>query len=1042
MRDDAQAVDSQTDSQLHFFELLGHSKYGFTAINIFDEGAGIQEKFYTSAPEECVRIARMFNGRGQVYASLNPVRQDIDKKVWHVDDDVAAVLNIFIDTDAIKRDPDIPEKELKKYAATEQEYIESWKAIPIILRWMGEHGFKPGYQDKTGNGIRFILPIPAIYLNDNNREEVSLKIKAFLDLIRKDTGLKIDAVHDLRRITGVPGTLNKKKETHDRRNRMREPMLPMPARDEDSKLRDFILQLECKKEDASGMKDEAVQDAGTFREKLNHWLECDAKLRLLYGGEISDYQSRSEAELALYQKLLFYGFDDSAIDRILSEAKIGKWATENESYREHTRKKAHHYQTERKSESQKESWVNDGMPAAKKAPLPRLQDIELHLLPESYILKYLNYALRSSDAYFEYHFAAALSHLSTAVDRRLHIRMVQQTIYPNIWSFCLGDSTVSRKTTAAKKGEEMAAAVFGLDKFLPRAGSPEALIEILSDTPRGVIWKDEAGQTLKEMQKTYMGDIKDTFCKLYENQGDHRKLRTSQRKNLKTEFKIVDPYVTIFLATVPDVFKEYTNILDVTSGWLVRFLYFTPDYEKQYMPFRPETDEDIAAWAGALTSLKNIYNKIQSTGGEIKLSQEALVIFQQWQETSERKLMESKNKIEMAIFGRLVTYCLKIALILTISENPEAKEISARLIKDSISLVDGYFKHVTVELIEEIGLDEQNNLQDKIIGVIKRAGGKITQRQLLKRLHRTLRDVEEAVDALIASGEIVIVQSDSRTDSRIIKLNVKDTVPTVPTIPTVPEEKGINGTVVDTTGNSKDIHALNVKDTVPTVPTIPTVPEENGINGTVVDTTGNSEDIHARHACKEQLSSYGTLVHNGTVGTQVANGGQEKITNDSPDEAQKFGEPQHAGLPDESARVVMPTYTLQDIEQACKEWERSHQQSINSNNLTKVTFDLKPQFHDIAADDLAHLIRKYARISKPTGNNGNHLEKCGIIKEYEMIKLRFLVDNIPVFVGMDGRGYGPFQKGMEAQIPAVNAMALLKREAAVKIEDRTEGVKR
>jgi hypothetical protein len=60
---------------------------------------------------------------------------------------------------------------------------------------------------------------------------------------------------------------------------------------------------------------------------------------------------------------------------------------------------------------------------------------------------------------------------------------------------------------------------------------------------------------------------------------------------------------------------------------------------------------------------------------------------------------------------------------------------------------------------------------------------------------------------------------------------------------------------------------LNVMNTVPSVPNVPTVPEEKGINGTVVDTSGNSKDIHAHDACKEQLSSYGTLVPLGTVGT-------------------------------------------------------------------------------------------------------------------------------------------------------------------------------
>ncbi len=466
-----------------------------------------------------------------------------------------------------------------------------------------------------------------------------------------------------------------------------------------------------------------------------------------------------------------------------------------------------------KTEFENETKIcSEDAPATPKAPLPRLQDIELHLQTESYVLKYLNYALRSNDAYFEYHFAAALAHLSIATDRRLYIRMVQQTIYPNLWIFCLGDSTISRKTTAAKKGEEMAVAIFGFEKFLPRAGSPEALIEILSDTPVGVIWKDEAGQLLKEMQKTYMGDIKDVFCKLYENQGDHRKLRTTQRKNQKTEFKIVNPYVTFFLATVPDIFKEYTNTLDVTSGWLVRFLYFTPDYEKPYMPFRPETDKDTKAWADALACLRNIFLKIQAAPGEIKLHPDALEIFQQWQETSERKLMEGRNKIEMAIFGRLVTYCLKISLLLTISENPEAKEIPTRVIKDSISLIDGYFKHVAIELIEEIGLDEQNNLQDKIIGVIKRSGGRLTQRQLLKRLHRSLKDVNEAVEALKASGEIV--KEDIGNKQTIYKLNILEVEPSqsvlgVPNESGVPQQKGINGTPEDTLENDKKYDSID-----------------------------------------------------------------------------------------------------------------------------------------------------------------------------------------------------------------------------------------
>lgn len=79
-------------------------------------------------------------------------------------------------------------------------------------------------------------------------------------------------------------------------------------------------------------------------------------------------------------------------------------------------------------------------------------------------------------------------------------------------------------------------------------------------------------------------------------------------------------------------------------------------------------------------------------------------------------------------------------------------------------------------------------------------------------------------------------------------------------------------------------------------------------------------------------------------------------------------------MPDKSARTVFTSQVFQ----ACKEWEQKHQKSINSGNLAEAAFNLKPQFQDIAGDDLATLIRRYARIPEPAGN---HPEPIGIIKE-------------------------------------------------------------
>ncbi|MFV9631737.1 MAG: phage/plasmid primase, P4 family [Methanosarcinales archaeon] len=75
--------------------------------------------------------------------------------------------------------------------------------------------------------------------------------------------------------------------------------------------------------------------------KLNNILHKDEKLNNLFNGKIEDYESRSEAEISLYIRLLYYGFLDDEIYKILSNAKIGKWKTEKPTYKERTKINAH-----------------------------------------------------------------------------------------------------------------------------------------------------------------------------------------------------------------------------------------------------------------------------------------------------------------------------------------------------------------------------------------------------------------------------------------------------------------------------------------------------------------------------------------------------------------------------------------------------------------------------------------------------------------------------------------------------------------------------
>lgn len=135
--------------------------------------------------------------------------------------------------------------------------------------------------------------------------------------------------------------------------------------------------------------------------------------------------------------------------------------------------------------------------------------LEVHLEPSNFLSKYIEYAKTTSDAYEEYHFASGLVLLSVAADRQIVVSMRHGDIYPNIWMFPIGDSTISRKTTAFKLCQLILKTKF-FKKSLPSSFSPEALMEAISETPRCFYLKDEAGSLLASMCKEYMQETRES----------------------------------------------------------------------------------------------------------------------------------------------------------------------------------------------------------------------------------------------------------------------------------------------------------------------------------------------------------------------------------------------------------------------------------------------------------------------------------------------------------------------------------------------------
>lgn len=398
-----------------------------------------------------------------------------------------------------------------------------------------------------------------------------------------------------------------------------------------------------------------------------------------------------------------------------------------------------------------------------------------YLPSDNLIERYVSVAKKMTDAYPEFHYAGIYSLLSIAANRNAVIRLAHGNIYSNIWTMCLGISTISRKSTALKISRDIARYLSPTTE-LPGSFSPEALIEELTDNPRSWWIKDEIGSLLATMQrKQYMAETRDFLNEIYENQNYRRKLRTTRSKD-RSEFIIENPYTTFFFATTPETFSEQTTALDLTSGWLLRFLYFFPQYYKVSQPYQeadPEIQEELQQIRSLIGELFTFF-RLTNNELEFVLTPEGINFFQSWQKDVEMNFFRDGDNVRLAQYGRLFTYALKLAMIFKIGDPEFVKTISStpgvgiqqgqqivleeKYLIEACRQIDQYFSPIAAEVADMVARQTEINTQEKILSLLRRNNGEMKRVDILRALHIKLKDFEEHALALVESNEIKIVE--------------------------------------------------------------------------------------------------------------------------------------------------------------------------------------------------------------------------------------------------------------------------------------------
>ncbi|OQB99223.1 MAG: hypothetical protein BWX78_01814 [Firmicutes bacterium ADurb.Bin099] len=335
---------------------------------------------------------------------------------------------------------------------------------------------------------------------------------------------------------------------------------------------------------------------------------------------------------------------------------------------------------------------------------------------------------------------------------------------------CLGKSSISRKSTAVNTTNLILDSGDWLKPFhrFPGMFSTEGLIEEMSEEPRGYMIIDECAQLLSSInQKKYLSDMRDVLCKLYDCVGTRRKLKTSRGK--VSEFKVENPYATFLYATTHESFLRGCSDADLTSGWLIRFLYCYPQYQRDTMGVRDATGDEEIHLGDIASEFWKISNEIKAYE-EIRcsLTPSGYSYFNDWMSKTEAELLQSG--VHGSVFQRYAMYALKMAALYYIGEPGVCESwdkcekklwihIPDSFLIESVRQINDYFLPVSRGVICDVSDAASDNIQNKIIMFLRGEPNRTAKKsKLLRYIRKPAKEVNTALETMEEAEMIVMFQ--------------------------------------------------------------------------------------------------------------------------------------------------------------------------------------------------------------------------------------------------------------------------------------------
>lgn len=276
--------------------------------------------------------------------------------------------------------------------------------------------------------------------------------------------------------------------------------------------------------------------------------------------------------------------------------------------------------------------------------------------------KYLDIYEPTTEAPIEFLLTSLLPAIGSAISIKRHLVHGTAKIYTNIWSLILGESTLTRKSTALNIGtkfvEHKQANCETEEIFiLSTSTSTNAFIEALKENKHSLLKTSEIKSLIESMNMNYNGDFKSKFTELFDVP-----ISTTLHYRTHNEgkpFKIDKPIFSLAAASTVEWFTKAIKISDSTSGFLPRILICKADPTAKKIPVPPIPNEDKEK--ELLDQLSTLYDLVEK---KVTIDNKAKGLYGDFYNRSRIEMSSIGESKLNPFIGRLVDcYCLKFAII-------------------------------------------------------------------------------------------------------------------------------------------------------------------------------------------------------------------------------------------------------------------------------------------------------------------------------------------------------------------------------------------